>query len=99
MNSKSLTVKSEDLAKNSESKDTLRKALIKRQLAQLLGRNDDQIDESIALGDLIADSFILIDIVIQLQEKFGITLYQKDLREVNTVDDLLVLLEKRMTET
>ncbi len=58
-------------------------------LAQALNRPAEELEESQLLTDLVAESFALIEAVIRIQETLGIRLVQEDLREVETVGDLL----------
>jgi len=48
------------------------------------------------ITELVADSFLLIELMLNLQESLGVDLEQEDLEEVHTVGDLLNLLEQRM---
>lgn len=41
------------------------------------------------LSDLVAESFVLVQLVIELQEDFGVRLTGDDLREVRTVGELI----------
>jgi acyl carrier protein len=52
-------------------------------------------DENTNLSDLVQESFILIELVIELQEKFKVRLHQEDLEEVKTLGHLLDVLEKK----
>jgi acyl carrier protein len=47
------------------------------------------------LADIAADSFELVEIVVDLQEEFGVTFTQADLRPILTVGDLVALLRAR----
>ena len=47
------------------------------------------------LTDLVTESFVLVQIVIDLQEEFGIRLSGEDLREVRTVGDLITKVVSR----
>jgi acyl carrier protein len=51
-------------------------------------------DETV-LTDLVQESFILIELVIELQEQFKVRLHQEDLQEVKTLGHLLDVLEKK----
>jgi acyl carrier protein len=53
-------------------------------------------DETSLLTDLVHESFILIEMVIDLQEKHGIRLHQEDLAEVRTLGQLLDVLERKL---
>lgn len=52
-------------------------------------------DESANLTDLVHESFVLIELVIALQEEFGVRLIQEDLQEVKTLGHLLDVLQKK----
>ena len=47
------------------------------------------------LTDLVTESFVLVQLVIDLQEEFGIRLSGEDLREVRTVGDLIATVASR----
>ncbi len=52
-------------------------------------------DESANLTDLVHESFILIELVIALQEEFKVRLIQEDLQEVKSLGQLLDVLMKK----
>ncbi len=52
-------------------------------------------DESANLTDLVHESFILIELVIALQEEFKVRLIQEDLQEVKSLGQLLDVLQKK----
>ena len=52
-------------------------------------------DESANLTDIVHESFILIELVIALQEEFKVRLVQEDLQEVKTLGHLLDVLQKK----
>ncbi len=52
-------------------------------------------DESANLTDLVHESFILIELVIALQEEFKVRLVQDDLQETKTLGHLLDVLQKK----
>ncbi len=52
-------------------------------------------DESANLTDLVHESFVLIELVIALQEEFEVRLIQEDLQEVKTLGHLLDVLQKK----
>ncbi len=52
-------------------------------------------DESSNLTDLVHESFILIELVIALQEEFKVRLVQEDLQEVKSLGQLLDVLQKK----
>lgn len=64
-------------------------AKIKQALGHSLKRKPEDLDDDIVLKDLVAESFALIETVINLQEDLSIRLVQDDLRDVKTVGDLV----------
>lgn len=69
---------------------------IKAALANTLNREPGELDDHTRLKDLVAESFALIEAVINLQEDLGIRLVQDDLRGVETVGDLVEVCARRM---
>jgi acyl carrier protein len=61
-------------------------------LSTLLAVPADRLTARTYLADVAADSFELVEIVIDLQEEFGVTFTQADLRPVLTLGDLVALL-------
>jgi len=63
---------------------------IKRVLADHLEINIDEIKNTASLGDdLGMDSFSSIEVIYDLEEKFGIEIPDTDLANVKTVDDII----------
>ncbi|MFZ5601806.1 MAG: hypothetical protein HPY82_06520 [Gammaproteobacteria bacterium] len=58
-------------------------------LAKLLKIDAARVTENARLTDLVADSFVLIETVVELQEELDITLVQEDLDGVVSVSQLL----------
>lgn len=71
-------------------------ARIKLALGKSLNREPDELHDDIALTDLVAESFALIETVINLQEDLNIRLVQEDLRDVKTVGDLVRVCDGRL---
>jgi len=69
---------------------------VRQALGRSLGRDGMELDDNMVLTDLVAESFALIETVINLQEELKIRLVQDDLRGVNTVGDLLSVCAKRL---
>lgn len=69
---------------------------IKQALGQSLKRSSEELEDDILLNDLVAESFALIETVINLQEELNIRLVQEDLRDVKTVGDLVQVCAKRL---
>ena len=64
---------------------------IRAKIAAFLNEAPDKIEDSSVLTDLVAESFLLIELVIELQEEFQVRLMQDDLRNVKTIGDLLTV--------
>ena len=69
---------------------------VKQALGQSLNRKPEELEDDIVLNNLVAESFALIETVIDLQEELGIRLLQEDLRDVKTVGDLVRVCAERM---
>ena len=66
------------------------------QLAKLLRIDPVRVTETARLTDLVADSFVLIETVVELQELLNITLVQEDLDGVQTVAQLLDVCQSKL---
>ena len=73
----------------------LDKTRVKEKMASLLKQPVTKLDDGAVLTSLVVESFALIEMVIELQEEFGVRLVQEDLRDVKTVGDLKTLFESR----
>jgi len=71
-------------------------AKIKQALGNSLERKPEDLDDDTVLKNLVAESFALIETVINLQEDLGIRLVQDDLRDVKTVGDLVQVCARRL---
>ena len=68
---------------------------VKRLMAQLLRQPVERIDDQAMLTDVVAESLLLVEMVIEMQEQLGVRLVQADLQDVKTVGDLARLFEER----
>ena len=68
---------------------------IKEKIASFLRQPVAKMKDNALLADLVTESFVLIEMIIELQEELGIHLVQEDLKYVKTVGDLIDLLESR----
>ena len=68
---------------------------VKEKMASLLKQPASKLDDEAVLTSLVVESFALIEMVIELQEEFGVRLVQEDLKDVKTVGDLTALIESR----
>ena len=71
-------------------------AKVKQALGMSLKRPMEELEDHILLNDLVAESFALIETVINLQEDLDIRLVQEDLRDVKTVGDLVRVCSRRL---
>jgi acyl carrier protein len=68
---------------------------VKEKVATFLKVAPADLRESMALNSLIVDSFMVVEMIIELQEICGVRLQQEDLKEVRTLGDLTGLIEAR----
>ena len=69
---------------------------VKDMMATYLNLPREQFrEESMNLTDLVQESFILIELVIELQEQFKIRLHQEDLTDVKTLGNLLDVVQQK----
>ncbi len=74
--------------------------LIRQQLAELTKIPIQRIKDDANITDLVSDSFMLVEMLLVLQECFSIELEQEDLEEVTTVGQLInVVIEKITAQT
>ena len=69
---------------------------MKQALGVSLKRPIEELADQTLLNDLVAESFALIETVINLQEDLDIRLVQEDLRDVITVGDLVRVCSQRL---
>jgi acyl carrier protein len=69
---------------------------VKEHMSRVLKVPAGRLTEDAVLTDLVTDSFVLVDLVIELQEELGVLIVQEDLKGVNTVGDLIRLFESRV---
>lgn len=68
---------------------------VKAKMAVFLKQPVSKLEDDTVLTNLVAESFALVEMVIELQEEFGVRLVQEDLKAVKTVGDLTRLFESR----
>jgi len=73
----------------------LDKNAVKEKMASFLRVPISRLEDEAPLTHLVAESFVLVEMVIELQEEFGVRLVQEDLKGVKTVGDLAQVLESR----
>ena len=72
---------------------------VKREMSELLKQPIARLRDDMLLSDLVSESFVLIETVIELQETFGIRLIQDDMRHIRTVGDLVLLMTEKASRT
>jgi acyl carrier protein len=78
-----------------EREKMLDKNRVREKMASLLNQPVSKLEDGAVLTALVVESFALIEMVIELQEEFGVRLVQEDLRDVKTVGDLTNLISNR----
>lgn len=68
---------------------------VRLRIAEVLGLPQVRVAPDTVLTDLVAESFRLVEMAIELQEEYDVLLGQADLREVTTVGDLADLVQSR----
>lgn len=68
---------------------------LRAKMAEVLHQPVTRLTDDADLRSLVTDSFVLVEMVIELQEKFGFRLVQDDLRDVKTVGDLIRRVHER----
>ncbi len=66
-------------------------------MANILGQPVEGLDDDLVLTAMVADSFVLVDLAIELQEEFGVRF--DDLRGVTTVRDFVRLVTELSAST
>ena len=74
------------------------KERVRDKIAEILGHTSEIVVDDVVLTDLVNSSFLLVEMVIELQEEFDVRFQQVDMNEVATVGQLLDLVDSRMTE-
>ena len=73
-----------------------RKEHVRNKIAELLGREPAVVTDEAVLADLVHSSFLLVELVIELQEEFGVRFHQSDMHAIATIGQLLDLVDARM---
>ena len=74
------------------------KERVRDKIAEILGHTSQIVVDDVVLTDLVNSSFLLVELVIELQEEFDVRFQQVDMNEVATVGQLLDLVDNRMGE-
>lgn len=65
-------------------------------IAEIVRRPVSALQLDTQLSSVAPDSFVLVEIVIELQDEFGVRFDHDDMRELRTVGDVVALLESRL---
>jgi acyl carrier protein len=71
------------------------KEAVKEKIASFLKQPIHRLQDDTVLTNLVVESFILVEMIIELQDDFGIRLIQEDMKHVKTVGDLTDLFMSR----
>ena len=66
-------------------------ATVKHRIAETLQLPLAKLGDERLLTDVVAESFAMVEMVIDLQEEFGVRLEQAELKKLKTVADLVTL--------
>lgn len=69
---------------------------LKARMGRFLSVPPERLQDETLLSNLVTDSMLLVNMIIELQEDLGIRIVQDDLRNVKTIGDLVGVLEKKM---
>ena len=71
------------------------KNAVKEQIATFLKQPISRLQDDALLTSLVVESFILVEMIIELQDAFSLRLVQEDMKHVKTVGDLTELFVSR----
>lgn len=69
---------------------------IRRRIAAVLELPESKVAAETDLADLVADSFRLVEMSIEIQDDYDVIFGQQDLAAVHTVGDLAALIRDRL---
>ncbi len=69
---------------------------VRAKIAEVLGHETEVIVDDAVLTDLVNNSFMLVEMVIELQEEFDVRFQQADMNEVKTAGALIDLVDSRI---
>jgi acyl carrier protein/phosphopantetheinyl transferase (holo-ACP synthase) len=67
-------------------------------ISSLISMPVERLTPDVTLAEIVPDSFTMVEVSVDLQEEFDVVLRQQDLKDMNTLDDLVALLRSRRTE-
>lgn len=68
---------------------------IKERMSEILNQPRDALTNEAELTSLVTSSFVLIEMIIELQEELGVRFSQADMQEVSTIGQLVELFVER----
>ncbi len=68
---------------------------VNQAIAEVLRLPAERVADEARLSDLVTDSFVLVELVVELQELFGVHFVREDLTDVLTVGDVVGLIGQR----
>ena len=71
---------------------------VREKIAEVLGHEPGKIADEAVLTDLVNNSFLLVETVIELQEEFNVRFQQADINEITSVGQLLDLVVTRLPD-
>ena len=69
---------------------------INQNIANFLNKPADSITDDTELRSLVHDSFVLVELVMGLQEDFSVRILQEDLTDVTKVGDLVKVVNDKL---
>tara|TARA_B110000914_G_scaffold226359_1_gene250783 strand:- start:2401 stop:2667 length:267 start_codon:yes stop_codon:yes gene_type:complete len=72
---------------------------IKNRIAEVLNISVERFNDETILKDLVTDSFLLVEMAIELQEDFQVRFSQEDLKQVVTIGDLIFLTKNKKSNS
>ena len=71
---------------------------IKERMSQILNQPRDVLVDDAELTAMVTSSFVLVEMIIELQEELGIRVSQADMQDVSTGGQLIDLFHVRLTQ-
>jgi acyl carrier protein len=71
------------------------KDAVKEKIASFLRQPMSRLQDDALLSNLVVESFILVEMIIELQDAFDVRLVQEDMKDVKTVGALTELFVSR----
>ncbi|MBI5218526.1 MAG: acyl carrier protein [Bacteroidia bacterium] len=75
------------------------KTIVTEILTDKLGISETEINFESTMKDLGADSFDEVEIILELEHKFGISIPDDIIQEVQNIESLCIYIEKQITES